>query len=73
MDDLICETCYIKHPRLYDGSRGGLRIVMGPVMGPKTFPPPYLMGYARIARTRWTRMFDHGSGVACATRSATCR
>ena len=35
---LICDTRYLRHPRLSDGSRGGVRIVEGPRRGPKRFP-----------------------------------
>ena len=35
---IICDTRYLRHPRLSDGSRGGVRIVGGPRRGPKRFP-----------------------------------
>ena len=35
---IICDTRYLRHPRLSDGSRGGVRILVGPRGGPKRFP-----------------------------------
>jgi len=34
---IICDTRYLRHPRLSDGSRGGVRILVGPRGGPKRF------------------------------------
>jgi hypothetical protein len=62
--NIICDTRYLRHPRLSDGSRGGVRIVEGTQEGTQTFPPPYLAGYSEFERTR---RLDGSAGI---TRSA---
>ena len=65
---LICDTRHLRHPRLSDGSRGGLWIVEGTQEGTQTFPPPYLAGYSEFERTR---RLDGSAGISRSAIEAT--
>ena len=56
---IICDLRYLRHPRLLHGSRGGVRILVGPG-GTHLFPPPYLAGYSEFERTR---RLDGSAGI----------
>ena len=67
---IICDTRYLRHPRLSDGSRGGVRIVEGIQEGTQMFPPPYLAGYSEFERTRRVWGFAGGSDTRVQSLSA---
>ena len=66
---IICDTRYLRHPRLSDGSRGGVRIGGGTQEGTQTFPPPYLAGYSEFERTRRLDGSARDSGSAIVDHS----